>query len=112
MTRRLLIACGLIVLLFLGSLRLFFPPAQAGAEPPAAPVLSGKPVLLAAKEGVSATLEKPEVRQLGGRSFVVGREMKNEPHQYTKERFGGGMVWVPVDAITLLVELEPVQRDK
>jgi hypothetical protein len=112
MTRRLLIGFGLIVVLFLGSLRFFFPPAQAGADVPAAPVLSGKPVLITAKEGVGVTLEKPEVRQLGSRAFVVGKEMKNEPHQYTKERFGGGMVWVPVDAITLLVELEPLQREK
>jgi hypothetical protein len=93
-------------------LRLFFAPAQADAADPIATALSGKPIFIQAKDNVAFTLEKPEIRQLGGRSFVVGREMKDSPYHLTKELFGGSLVWVPVDAITSLVELEPPKREK
>jgi hypothetical protein len=110
MTRWLLAGFGLIAVLLLVGWRQFSPPAQAGADGPPVPALSGKPILILAKDKVGFSLEKPEVRQLGGRSFVVGREMKNAPS--TKEQFGGATVWLPVDAITQIVELEPPKGEK
>jgi hypothetical protein len=113
MARRLLVVVGLIGLLFLGGVRLFWPSARAGAEAPGAPALSGKPVFLLAKDSVAHTLEKPEIRQLGGRMFVVGRQIKDDPYKLNKPLFGGAAtIWVPVDGITQLVELEPVKPEK
>jgi hypothetical protein len=108
MTRRTFVAVGLISLFLAGSLHLFWPPAKAGEATPAQ--LSGKPVVVLAKDGLGYTLEKADVRQLGARAFVVGRVMKDSP--YTKEQFSGATVWVPVDAITELVELEPIKPAK
>jgi hypothetical protein len=112
MARWILVVCGVIALLFLGGLHLFSPPGTASADAPAGSALSGKPVVVLAKDNVAYTLEKAEVRQLGGRAFLVGPEMKDSPYQITKERFGGATVWVPVDAITEMVELEPRKREK
>jgi hypothetical protein len=111
MARWYLIAFGLIAFVFLAGLRVASSPAQPGAAAKA-PALSGKPIFLQAKDHVALTLEKVEIRQLGGRAFVVGQEMKKSPYQITKEMFGGATVWVPVDAVTQLVELEPVTREK
>ena len=111
MKRWSLVAFGSIAVLVVG-LRQFLPPAQAGADAPAAPGLSGKPIFLLAKDNVAIAMEKPEVKQLGGRSFLVGREMKNATPQYVKERFGGAVVWVPVDSVMQIVEIEPPLREK
>jgi hypothetical protein len=112
MTRWVFVAVVVIGLLFLGGLHRFAPPAQADAEAPGAPRLSGKPVVVLAKDNVAATLEKVEVRQLGGRSFIVGRVMKDPPQQITKDLLPGATVWVPVDAVTQLIELEQPKPEK
>ena len=109
MARWLLVAFGLFGLLFLAGWHLFSPHAQAGID---APALSGKPIFVQANGNVAFTLEKAEIRQLGGRAFLVGRQIKDDPYKLTKELFGGGTIWVPVDGITQLVELEPVKREK
>ena len=69
------------------------------------------PVFIEAKDGVAFTLENAEIRQLGGRAFVVGREAKDSPHEITMTMFDGGMVWVPVDSVTRVVELVPHKSD-
>jgi hypothetical protein len=112
MARWVFVVIGGIALLFLGGLSLFSPLARADPDAPATPGLSGKPVVVLAKENVSDTLEKAEIRQLGGRAFVVGQVMKNSPYKITKEEFGGATVWVPVDTITQLIELEPLKPEK
>lgn len=96
MIRWWLVGYGLVGALLLGSWLRVSPSVQAGADAPAAPALSGKPLFLQAKDNVAYTLEKAQVRQLGGRAFVVGVELKNSPYQITKEQFGGATVWVPV----------------
>ena len=113
MARWAFVAAGIMSLFLVGSLHLFWPPAKVDAQAPAsAPGLSGKPVVVLAKGGDGYTLEKAEVRQLGGRAFVVGRVMKDDPYHITKEQFGGATVWVPVDAVTQIVELEPPKPEK
>ena len=109
MARWLLVAfVGIAVCSLVGG-HLYSPPARAVAEGKAAPALSGKPLFVQAKDGVAYILDTAEVRELGGRKFLVGREMKNSPYGLTKEQFVGATIWVPVDAITSLVELEPIK---
>jgi hypothetical protein len=112
MKRWVFVAAVVISLLFLGGLHLVPTPVKAGPDAPEAPRLSGKPVVVLAKENVATTLEKAEVRQLGGRAFIVGRVMKDPPYQITKDQFAGATVWVPVDAVTQLIELEQPKPEK
>jgi RNA polymerase sigma factor (sigma-70 family) len=103
-------ATGMLLVLGVG-IGLFFligshplpQPAHAAANDAIAPALSGRPACILTKDNVAVTLEKFEVRQLGGRAFLVGREMPDS--KYTKAKWGGGTVWVPVDAVTEFVEL-------
>jgi hypothetical protein len=112
MARWTLVAVGVAGLLLLGGLHLFWPSARAGADAPAAAGLSGKPVVVLGKDQIAYTLEKAEVRQLGGRAFLVGREMKDPPLQITKERFAGCLIWVPVDSVTEIIELDQAKRGR
>jgi RNA polymerase sigma factor (sigma-70 family) len=100
----LVLAVGIGMFFLIGS-RPLSQPAQAAANEPTAPGLSGKPAYIGTKDGVNVTVEKIEVRQLGGRAFLVGREVTNS--KITKAQFSGGTIWVPVDAIKELVELQP-----
>jgi hypothetical protein len=87
------------------------PPAVAAPAPgPAEGRLPAGPVLVLAKEKGGYTLEKAELRRVAGRAFLVGKEMKDSP--YTKPTFGGLVVWVPLDSVTTLVELEPPKAGK
>jgi hypothetical protein len=112
MARSVLVAFGVIAVLFVGSQRLLSPPATASANSPAEDALAAKPIYVAAKDHVAYTLEKVEFRKLGGRDFLVGREMKDPPYQITRAKFPGATVWVPLDAITEMVELEPRKSEK
>jgi hypothetical protein len=113
MARWALVAAGILGFFLVVDLHLLWPPAKAGAEaPPPAAGLSGKPLLVLGKDSIAYTLEKGEVRRLGGRDFIVGRVMKDPPFRITREKFSGATVWVPLDAVTELVELEPVKPGK
>ncbi|MGF1583192.1 MAG: hypothetical protein ACFCD0_28055 [Gemmataceae bacterium] len=57
-----------------------------------------------AKNGVAVTLKNARIRSLGGRSFLVGVETKN-PQQITKLRFDGKVIWIPVDGVTQMIEV-------
>ncbi len=72
--------------------------------------LSGKPTLIMGKNSLGFTLEKPELRQLGGRAFVVGKEVAKSP--YTRSQFPGATVWVPLEDVTEMVEFEELPRPK
>ena len=99
------LALGATTLLALGVGTAALPARKSeGAPPGPAKVFAGKLLLVLAKDGVAVTLERPEVRQVGGRAFVVGKEAKGSP--YSRERFGGAPVWMPVESVTQLVELE------
>ena len=76
-------------------------PAQVATR--TQPTLSGRPTFIAGKD-VEVVLDAPEVRELGGRSFLVGRE--DQDAHFVQPRFGGGTVWVPLDTVTQVVELE------
>ena len=106
------VAVGIIGFIILTCLWVYSPSTQAADKEPPVVVFSGKPILIQAENDVAFTLEKPEVRQLGGRAFVVGRELQDDPYDFTRQRFAGGTVWVPVDGITQLVELEPLKREE
>ena len=72
----------------------YSPSRQAAHKEPPLVGLSGKPILIQAEKDVASTLEKPEVRELAGRAFVVGRELKDDPYESIPQRFAGGIVWV------------------
>ncbi len=107
---RLLFVFVTVGLLFLGCLRLLAPSAEAGDKPTPAVSFSDKPVMVSGKD-FQYFLGKPEVRQLGGRSFVVGQEVLY-PKLTNKVIWPGGKVWVPLDTVTQMVELEPVKPEK
>ncbi len=82
-------------------------PARADRPRNPGPAFSGKPIIVFAKD-VGVTLEEPEIRQLETRTFVVGKEAKKWS-QWTRTQFGGGTVWVPLENVTMIVELESLQ---
>lgn len=75
-------------------------------------VISDKPIMIQGKDDFAITLEKTVVRQLGGRQFVVGVELKTDPYLLTKQRFKGATVWIPIDTVTMFAELDPVKAQK
>jgi len=101
MSRSTLLVFGLLALLGIGVASL----ATSAQQPKAAQseALSDMPVFVQAKEQVAATLERPQIRKLGGRDFIVGKERDSS---YTKGRFGAGIMWIPLDNVTQLVELQ------
>jgi hypothetical protein len=111
MARWLLVAFAVIGVFALAGLRLSSPQAQARADTPVTGVFSRKPVLVQTRD-VVYTLETADVRQLGGRAFVVGRTFKEDPYKLTKPQFGDSTVWVPVDGIIQVVELAPLKPEK
>jgi hypothetical protein len=117
MRRLLLVAVGVFGLLGVGGAHLFTPPRAGGKAPapPDPPPFSGKLIAVITKDGLVGagyTLEKATVRQLGGRAFVVGRVAKDPPRKLTPPDVPGTTVWVPVDAITHIIEMEQRKPNK
>ena len=71
-------------------------PASEESPPPAGPVF------ISAANGVGVVLQDVRLRAVGGRQFLVGEEVAN---RLTKTRFRGGILWIPLDAVSLLVEI-------
>jgi hypothetical protein len=107
MSRSTLLAFGLLAMLGVGVASL----ATSAQQPKVArsEALPDKAVFVQAKEQIAATLERPQIRKLGGRDFVVGKETDSA---YTKGRFGAGIMWIPLDNVTQLVEVQDIKRDK
>ena len=64
----------------------------------------GKSLLaVIAKDSIGATLEDARVRSVGGRSFIVGREVAGP--QITTPRFVGKIVWIPITDVVQMVEV-------
>jgi hypothetical protein len=61
-------------------------------------------LVVLAKAQVGATLKGARLRTLGGRSFVVGTVV--EGPNITRATFLGKVVWIPVDDVTQLIEVE------
>ncbi len=97
-----------VALLGLGTLAL----ALHGQAPPAketqtTAVFTGKWILVEASKEVSATLEKAEIRAVGGRNFIVGLSAKDS--SITKEHFPGARVWIPLENVLRIVEIEDIE---
>jgi hypothetical protein len=58
-----------------------------------------------AKDKLGATLKDPRIRSLGGRTFVVGLEVEG-PKITPGPRFVGKMVWIPLDDVVQMVEVD------
>jgi hypothetical protein len=104
--------CGLTVatVLSLGILTLALHAQGQPAKEPQAPAFTGKVILVEAGPGVAATLEKPELRVAGGRTFVTGTAVQDST--LTKEHFPGARVWIPLEDVKRLVELEDLEKLK
>jgi hypothetical protein len=59
-------------------------------------------LVVIAKGEVGATLKDTRVRTIGGRSFIVGREV--EGPKITKPSFVGNVVWIPLDEVIEMIE--------
>jgi hypothetical protein len=88
--------------------RVLQPVVAAGVERPFT-----APVYVTVKTTTLVTtmhvLEKAEVRQLGGKSFLVGTvmDLANQQQKLANaEGLAGNMMWVPVDNIAEFVELK------
>jgi hypothetical protein len=79
------------------------PEAEADGE------FTGKVVFVeTAAPNNSATLEQVELKQLGDRSFLVGRVVKKG--DLTRGDFNGLMVWLPLAEVKRIVVLEEVKK--
>jgi hypothetical protein len=80
------------------------PGDSSGAKNDVAESLPAGEVVVFAGEEHVVTLEGISVRRIGDRTFLVGREVAKPEHQLTIGRFGGGMIWLPLDQVESLVE--------
>src|SRR5206468_2307072 len=72
-------------------------PKRAAAKP--AGEFAGKVVYVQTRAGVrAATLDKAEIRTLGGRTFLVGKAISDEVLTQ-KQFFTGSQLWLPVEDI-------------
>jgi hypothetical protein len=102
MSRSSLVAVGALALLVV-AVAAWALPAQAPKEAPRPEVLSDKPVLVLTGQEGGAHLERAQLRSLGGRHFIVGKEVKDSP--YVRSRFDGATMWIPLEDVKQLVEL-------
>jgi hypothetical protein len=61
-------------------------------------------LVVLSKENFGATLKGARIRSFGGRPFVVGLEVKGP--NITKPRFVGSVVWIPLNDVIQMVEVE------
>jgi hypothetical protein len=61
-------------------------------------------LVVLSKDNVAATLKDARVRSLGGRAFLVGLDV--EGPKITRPTFVGKTVWIPLDGVTQMIELE------
>jgi hypothetical protein len=78
------------------------------AEPD--PAITKKHLVVLAKENGSATLKEARIRTLAGRSFVVGISVDTE--KITRSYFPGRTIWIPVDCVTQMIEVEARAAEK
>ena len=67
------------------------------------PILPNGLLVVISKQNVAATLKDARIRSLGGRSFVVGLEVKAP--NFTKGTYVGMVVWIPVNDVIQMVEV-------
>lgn len=109
MTRTTFLSAALLGLLVVGGLGLRGTSTAAQqseldqAREPEALVFT-KPVLVMGEAGGACTLKMAQLRTLGDREFLVGPAMDSS---YTKNSFGEGQVWIPLEDVSQLVEIDP-----
>jgi hypothetical protein len=102
MSRTTVLASALLALLGVGMVTWALN-AQVPKDTARPEALSDKPMLILSKQNnVEAHLEQPRIRTIGGRQFVIGKEVKDS--RFVKDKFGGATVWVPLDDVAQLVE--------
>jgi hypothetical protein len=80
---------------------------QSRPESARASEFSGKTVLVETTNGFSVTLDEVRIKEVGGRTFVVGRAPRGlqDGNAYT-----GSTLWVPLNDITRMSEFETFQH--
>jgi hypothetical protein len=88
------------------------PAGEPKAPAPASSDFSGKMVIVIYGRGDarnSAVLEKPQVRRLGERAFVVGVGVD----EWSADKWAHGItVWVPIDSVVSFMEVSDVEQAK
>src|SRR5262245_30520799 len=112
MSRSTLGVLGVLVLFGLGgaAVALSAREPQPQPAPAAAVTFQGKALFVESKMRVAATLEKAQLRTVSGRAFIVGKEVRNSP--YTQATFANGTVWIPLEDVSRLVELEDLRGER
>ena len=106
MSRKILLASVVVALLGISLVSWAAPvPPAKDKEATPAEVLTSDFVLVVTSDGVGYGLAKPRIRSVGGRSFVVGKSEKDNNH-YVNARYPGKVIWVPLDKVKEMVELE------
>jgi hypothetical protein len=110
MSKQMLYGLTVISVLALGivTVALYAQGAQEKGAPP--PAFSTKLIVVEPGPGVGTVLEKPEIRSIGGRTFVTGMTL-NIP-QLSRELFPGSRVWVPLEDVKRIVEIEDLEKMK
>ena len=112
MTRSMLLSFTVVAALTAAT-AIFVVPHESSraADEPGAVRLDG-PIFVQAEGDNAFTLDNVEVRKVGNRTFVFGREITDSPHMITRNRFGGAGIWVPIDDVKVLVDLPPLPAKK
>lgn len=106
MSRTMFLLLGVIVLGVLG-----YAAAQTREPEQPIPATTTKPfsseaVFVRSPDSQAAVLLRPEVRQLGGRFFIVGAQVDNHRQSITKALLPGATTWIPIDTVTEMAEMD------
>ena len=69
----------------------------------------GDNIVLVTGKSIGATLERVELRNMGGRTFVVGRVSADQT--YTRGPVSGALIWLPLDEVNQMVELPAAKME-
>lgn len=112
MSKRSIVAVGIVTVLSLGGAAILTA-RDTRAAPAPAPVagtapFAGKSLIVIPKDrNQTVTLERAEVRSLGGRPYVMGRAVDVSPSLQL-----GKVTWVPLEDILQLIEVEEAEKGK
>jgi len=98
-SRRLVIAVVIAVFAYL-----LIPHQRSDADQaPPKDMYFSAPFVIATSASQSAYLADPELRMLGGRSFIVGKVVAGDP---AWKLLAGNPMWIPTDSITNITEFK------
>ena len=109
MARHLLLGMLAFALIGFDAVGLEARPNEPKATTPRDPHFTGKVIFVQTKTQ-AVTLEKPQVKRLGDRSFIVGSVIKDEV--ITRGGFAGAIIWLPLSEVLQMVEYDDLDQLK